>query len=41
MFFKIKRNTKLSKLQTAYAHKIGKDVNTIRYVLDEISDYER
>lgn len=33
VFFKIKRSTKLSKLQTAYAHKIGKEVNTIRYVL--------
>jgi len=34
VFFKIKRNTKLSKLQTAYAHKIGKDVNTIRFLYD-------
>ncbi len=33
MFFKIKRNTKLSKLQVAYANKVGKDVSTIRYVL--------
>jgi hypothetical protein len=33
VFFKIKRNTKLSKLQAAYANKVGKDVNSIRYVL--------
>jgi hypothetical protein len=32
VFFKIKRNTKLSKLQAAYANKVGKDVGTIRYV---------
>lgn len=30
MFFKIKRNTKLSKLQGAYAAKVGKDVSSIR-----------
>lgn len=30
VFFKIKRNTKLSKLQGAYANKVGKDVNSIR-----------
>ena len=30
MFFKIKRNTKLSKLQGAYANKVGKDVGSIR-----------
>jgi hypothetical protein len=30
VFFKIKRNTKLSKLQGAYANKVGKDVSTIR-----------
>ncbi|KAL5511958.1 SMT3 [Sanghuangporus vaninii] len=34
VFFKIKRSTKLSKLQTAYAHKIGKEVNTIRFLYD-------
>ena len=33
MYFKIKRNTKLSKLQGAYANKVGKDVNGIRWVL--------
>lgn len=33
VFFKIKRNTKLSKLQGAYAAKVGKDVNSIRYVV--------
>ena len=32
VFFKIKRNTKLSKLQGAYANKVGKDVSSIRYV---------
>ena len=30
VFFKIKRNTKLSKLQAAYANKVGKDVSSIR-----------
>lgn len=30
VFFKIKRNTKLSKLQGAYAAKVGKDVSSIR-----------
>ncbi|KAI5119520.1 hypothetical protein M0805_002542 [Coniferiporia weirii] len=34
VFFKIKRSTKLSKLQTAYAHKIGKEVSTIRFLYD-------
>ena len=32
VFFKIKRSTQLRKLQTAYAHKIGKEVNSIRRV---------
>jgi hypothetical protein len=31
VFFKIKRNTKLSKLQGAYAAKVGKDVSSIRW----------
>jgi len=30
VFFKIKRSTKLSKLQGAYANKVGKDVSNIR-----------
>ncbi|KAG5340240.1 hypothetical protein C0989_002412, partial [Termitomyces sp. Mn162] len=30
VFFKIKRSTKLSKLQGAYANKVGKDVSSIR-----------
>ncbi|KAG5643467.1 hypothetical protein DXG03_000899 [Asterophora parasitica] len=30
VFFKIKRSTKLSKLQGAYANKVGKDVGSIR-----------
>jgi len=34
VFFKIKANTKLSKLQSAYATKVGKDVNTIRFLYD-------
>ncbi|KAI0354482.1 small ubiquitin-like modifier [Pilatotrama ljubarskyi] len=34
VFFKIKRNTKLSKLQGAYASKVGKDVNSIRFLYD-------
>jgi len=34
VFFKIKRNTKLSKLQGAYANKVGKDVGTIRFLYD-------
>jgi hypothetical protein len=32
VFFKIKKTTKLVKLQGAYANKVGKDVNTIRFV---------
>ncbi|KAF5319482.1 hypothetical protein D9619_008759 [Psilocybe cf. subviscida] len=34
VFFKIKRSTKLSKLQGAYASKVGKDVNSIRFLYD-------
>ncbi|KZT30125.1 ubiquitin-like protein [Neolentinus lepideus HHB14362 ss-1] len=34
VFFKIKRNTKLSKLQAAYAAKVGKDVSSIRFLYD-------
>ncbi|PIL34696.1 hypothetical protein GSI_03476 [Ganoderma sinense ZZ0214-1] len=34
VFFKIKRNTKLSKLQGAYANKVGKDVSSIRFLYD-------
>ncbi|KIJ62392.1 hypothetical protein HYDPIDRAFT_30365 [Hydnomerulius pinastri MD-312] len=34
VFFKIKRNTKLSKLQGAYATKVGKDVASIRFLYD-------
>jgi hypothetical protein len=33
VFFKIKRSTKLSKLQGAYANKVGKDVSSIRFVV--------
>jgi Ubiquitin-2 like Rad60 SUMO-like len=32
VFFKIKRSTKLTKLQGAYASKVGKDVGSIRSV---------
>ncbi|KDQ52592.1 hypothetical protein JAAARDRAFT_40201 [Jaapia argillacea MUCL 33604] len=34
VFFKIKRNTKLLKLQSAYASKVGKDVSSIRFLYD-------
>ncbi|KAI0324290.1 small ubiquitin-like modifier [Cubamyces sp. BRFM 1775] len=34
VFFKIKRSTKLNKLQVAYANKVGKDVNSIRFLYD-------
>ncbi|KAF8264833.1 ubiquitin-related domain-containing protein [Lactarius quietus] len=34
VFFKIKRTTKLSKLQGAYASKVGKDVGSIRFLYD-------
>ncbi|KAI9463127.1 ubiquitin-related domain-containing protein [Boletus coccyginus] len=34
VFFKIKRNTKLSKLQGAYASKVGKEVSSIRFLYD-------
>jgi len=34
VFFKIKRTTKLSKLQGAYANKVGKDVGSIRFLYD-------
>ncbi|KAF8174557.1 small ubiquitin-related modifier [Pholiota molesta] len=34
VFFKIKRSTKLSKLQGAYASKVGKDVSSIRFLYD-------
>jgi len=34
VFFKIKRSTKLSKLQGAYASKVGKDVASIRFLYD-------
>jgi len=34
VFFKIKRSTKLSKLQGAYANKVGKDVGSIRFLYD-------
>ncbi|KZS95321.1 ubiquitin-like protein [Sistotremastrum niveocremeum HHB9708] len=34
VFFKIKRNTKLSKLQGAYANKVGKDIQTIRFLYE-------
>ncbi|KAG8932391.1 hypothetical protein FRC01_014235 [Tulasnella sp. 417] len=34
VFFKIKRSTKLTKLQGAYANKVGKDINSIRFLYD-------
>ncbi|KAF9523326.1 ubiquitin-like protein [Crepidotus variabilis] len=36
VFFKIKRSTKLSKLQGAYANKVGKDVGSIRFLYDGV-----
>jgi hypothetical protein len=36
VFFKIKRTTKLSKLQGAYANKVGKDVSSIRLVIADV-----
>lgn len=33
VFFKIKRNTKLTKLRSAYAQKVGKDLNSIRWII--------
>jgi len=34
VFFKIKKNTKLSKLQGAYAAKVGKDMASIRFLYE-------
>jgi len=34
IFFKIKRSTKLVKLQGAYAGKVGKDIGSIRFLYD-------
>ncbi|KAF8510116.1 small ubiquitin-like modifier [Hysterangium stoloniferum] len=34
VFFKIKRGTRLSKLQGAYAAKVGKDVSNIRFLYE-------
>ncbi|KAN0118959.1 ubiquitin-like protein SMT3 [Russula decolorans] len=34
VFFKVKYTTKLSKLLGAYANKVGKDVNSIRFLYD-------
>ncbi|KAF8630581.1 hypothetical protein AX17_005393 [Amanita inopinata Kibby_2008] len=36
VYFKIKRSTKLSKLQGAYANKVGKDVGSIRFLYDGV-----
>ncbi|KAJ7226674.1 small ubiquitin-related modifier [Mycena pura] len=36
VFFKIKQSTKLIKLQSAYASKVGKDVNSIRFLYDGV-----
>lgn len=36
VFFKIKRSTKLQKLQGAYASKVGKDVSSIRFLYDGV-----
>ncbi|KAK8865603.1 hypothetical protein IAR55_000747 [Kwoniella newhampshirensis] len=34
VFFKIKKTTKLNKLKTAYADRVGTDVNAIRLLFD-------
>ncbi|KAF8599200.1 small ubiquitin-related modifier [Ceratobasidium sp. AG-I] len=34
VYFKIKRSTKLKKLQGAYATKVGKDISTFRFLYD-------
>ncbi|KIM81291.1 hypothetical protein PILCRDRAFT_821757 [Piloderma croceum F 1598] len=34
VFFKIKRSTKLVKLRSAYATKVGRDVGTIRFLYE-------
>ncbi|VDB86136.1 unnamed protein product [Peniophora sp. CBMAI 1063] len=34
VYFKIKKSTRLTKLQTAYAEKVGKDVHDIRFLYD-------
>ncbi|WVR05568.1 hypothetical protein IAU60_002587 [Kwoniella sp. DSM 27419] len=34
VFFKIKKTTKLNKLKTAYAERVGADVNAIRLLFD-------
>ncbi|KAJ9108692.1 hypothetical protein QFC21_000012 [Naganishia friedmannii] len=34
VFFKIKRTTKLNKLKNAYADRVGKQVNSIRFFYD-------
>ncbi|KAI0313804.1 small ubiquitin-like modifier [Amylostereum chailletii] len=36
VFFKIKRNTELGKLQGAYASKVGKPVGSIRFLYDGV-----
>jgi len=40
MFFKIKRNTKLSKLSGAYATKVGKELGTFRSVFSLRFDFD-
>jgi small ubiquitin-related modifier len=39
VFFKIKRNTRLSKLSGAYATKVGKDLGTFRSVFSLRFDF--
>ncbi|PWN45206.1 ubiquitin-like protein [Ceraceosorus guamensis] len=34
VFFKVKRNTKLGKLRRAYADRMGKPENTVRFIFD-------
>ncbi|KAN0060071.1 SUMO protein smt3 [Thecaphora frezii] len=34
VFFKVKKNTRLHKLKLAYADKMGKPVNSVRFIFD-------
>lgn len=34
VFFKVKRNTRLSKLKKAYAERMGKPENSVRFIFD-------
>ncbi|EST05721.1 Rad60/SUMO-like domain protein [Kalmanozyma brasiliensis GHG001] len=42
VFFKVKRTTKLSKLKKAYAERMGKPENSVRFIFDgqRIGDHD-